>query len=99
MPVAGMTKTTTRFRTTMIYQTGIPMVEHIGEIASQIASVANQTTSGSFSTEEHAVAELDRIIEQSGLFRIHREVRGRYVNGRPNVEETQPRIDRILIPK
>jgi hypothetical protein len=53
---------------------------------------------GNYETEEHATADLDRILESSGLFRIYREVEGYYLSHRPNREQKQARIDRILVP-
>lgn len=75
------------------------MVGHISETLKEITKVAVQTTCGDFSTEEEAVAEFDRIVNSTGLFTIHTEVKGRYVNGRPNVDDENPRIDRIIIPQ
>lgn len=75
------------------------MVGHISETLGEITKVAVQTTCGDFATEDEAVAEFDRIVRSTGVFSVYREVKGRYVNGRPNVDDVQPRIDRILVPR
>lgn len=54
---------------------------------------------GNWKTEDESAAEFDRRIESSGLFeRVFKEVRGYYLTHRPNREDRQARIDRILLP-
>lgn len=54
---------------------------------------------GPWLTEADAAAELDRRIAASGLFdRSFAEVRGYYLTHRPNREQKDARIDRILLP-
>lgn len=54
---------------------------------------------GSWATEDESAAEFDRRVESSGLFeRVFREVRGYYLSFRPNRQEREARIDRILLP-
>jgi hypothetical protein len=72
--------------------------ETIGDIVNQSVQVATHLTCGDFDTEVKACNAFDWIIGQSELFRVYREVEGRYVGGRPSVEDKQPRIDRILVP-
>ena len=50
-------------------------------------------------TEEEAAAEFDRRIKACGLFEhTFSEVRGYYIAHRPNREDKDARIDRVLIP-
>jgi hypothetical protein len=54
---------------------------------------------GRFENEGAACAELDKRLEQSGLFaRIYKEVSGDYIATRPGREKKGCRIDRILVP-
>jgi hypothetical protein len=51
-----------------------------------------------WATEEEAAAAFDERIERCGLFTMRKEVRGFYLTHRPNREEKDARIDRILVP-
>lgn len=53
---------------------------------------------GDWRDEAAAAAEFDRRIAASGMFRSYAEVRGFYLAHRPNREQKDARIDRILIP-
>lgn len=55
-------------------------------------------TCGSYPTETESLAEFDRIIGASDLFRVYCEVDGHYVAHRPGRPLKAPRIDRILVP-
>lgn len=51
-----------------------------------------------YSTEEQAAAAFDAAVSSTGLFNIHREVRGTLTQPRPGQVDKSVRIDRILIP-
>ncbi len=53
---------------------------------------------GDFATEPDAMTELDRLIDESGMFRVFREVQGYYMAARPERQAKDARIDRILVP-
>lgn len=54
---------------------------------------------GDWASEEASAAEFDRRVEACGLFeRVFREVDGYYCARRPNREEKNAAIDRILMP-
>ncbi len=54
---------------------------------------------GAWATEEASAAEFDRRIESSGLFsRVFKEVTGYYLTYRPNRQQRNARIDRVLLP-
>lgn len=55
-------------------------------------------TGGDFATEDAAWDAFDRVVEANGAFRSFREVRGEYLQPRPDTEHKDSRIDRILIP-
>jgi hypothetical protein len=55
-------------------------------------------TSGNYLDERQSVEAFDRIVEPSGLFKVHKEVRGYYTQPREGQERKDPRIDRILSP-
>lgn len=62
-------------------------------------TIAETSRVPQWSTEEEAAAEFDKRIELCGLFeRSFKEVRGYYLAHRPNREEKDARIDRVLIP-
>lgn len=71
---------------------GLP-TERIDRTVEQVAHVPQ------WETEQEAADEFDRRIEACGLFeRSFKEVRGYYLAHRPNREEKDARIDRVLIP-
>lgn len=51
-----------------------------------------------YTTEEQAAAALDAAVTATGLFTIHKEVRGTLTQPRPGQVDKGVRIDRILIP-
>jgi hypothetical protein len=54
---------------------------------------------GTWATEAESALEFDRRVEESGLFeRVFKEVRGFYLSYRPNRQDREARIDRILLP-
>jgi len=56
-------------------------------------------TSGFWTTETEAAQAFDLLIERlSGLFRMYKEVEGRYQHYRPSQQYRTARIDRILVP-
>lgn len=55
-------------------------------------------TAAEFSDEPQAWQMFDAIIERSDAFRIYREVKGEYIQPRPETENKGARIDRILFP-
>lgn len=56
-------------------------------------------TSGYWQTEQEAAQAFDNAIEDlGGLFRVYKEVEGRYQYFRPAQDLKTPRIDRILVP-
>ena len=60
--------------------------------------VSDWYTGGGWLDKPASVADLDRRLEECGLFQVLREVDGYYVQPRYLSEEKQPRIDRLLIP-
>lgn len=55
-------------------------------------------STGDFADETASAAEFDRLIEETGCFRIYREVLGYPVQPRLNTELKWLRIDRVLSP-
>lgn len=55
-------------------------------------------TAGSWRTEAASAAALDDTLQQAGLWRVEREVRGTLVQPRPGQVDKSMRIDRVLIP-
>jgi hypothetical protein len=55
-------------------------------------------TAGEWDDERDACAALDAMIQSTGLFDIHREVRGHYMLPRTDTPNRLPRIDRVLFP-
>ena len=55
-------------------------------------------TAGHFSTEVEAASAFDYLIDRSGLFRVHREVRGIVLQSQIDTVDKTVRIDRILMP-
>lgn len=55
-------------------------------------------TLGAFATESDSEAHLDALVESTGLFRVRRQVWGRYLFTRQHQADKSARIDRILIP-
>lgn len=55
-------------------------------------------TEGGFNDEVLAMESLDLWLESAKAFRVHREVRGQYIQPRCYTEEKGGRIDRLLIP-
>lgn len=54
---------------------------------------------GSWQTEPESAAEFDQRVDACGLFeRVFKEVRGYYLSYRPNREDKDARIDRVLLP-
>jgi hypothetical protein len=54
---------------------------------------------GTWMSEVDSAAEFDRRVETTGLFeRVFKEVRGYYLSYRPNRQDREARIDRILLP-
>lgn len=51
-----------------------------------------------YQTEQDAAAAFDEAVERTGLFAMHREVRGTLLQPRPGQVDKSVRIDRILIP-
>lgn len=62
------------------------------------ASSPTQFTDGDFAQEAEAWADLDRRLEECGLFTVYREVTGCLLQPRPESERKQMRIDRLLVP-
>lgn len=60
--------------------------------------VERETFYGQWTTEADACAELDRRVEESGLFRSYAEVNGYYLASRIHRQPRSARIDRILVP-
>lgn len=58
----------------------------------------HEVTGGDYATEASACAAFDALAECDGWFRVHREVSGEYLYRRPAAGQSQPRIDRILVP-
>jgi hypothetical protein len=58
----------------------------------------SQLTDGLFQEESDALEVFDRIVESSGVFRLHREVPGEYIMPRLGTEDKDARLDRLLIP-
>ena len=57
-------------------------------------------TSGYYQTETESARAFDELVEGlGGLFRVHKEVEGRYQYFKPAQNLRTPRIDRILIPE
>lgn len=57
------------------------------------------TTSGYWQTEQEAAQAFDKTVDDlGGLFRVYKEVEGRYQYFRPTQDLKTPRIDRILVP-
>jgi hypothetical protein len=55
-------------------------------------------TGGEFETEADSWAHFDRMVDNSGALRMHKEVCGEYLQPRYDTEDKGARIDRILIP-
>lgn len=55
-------------------------------------------TADVYTTEEQAAAAFDAAVTATGLFHLHREVRGTLTQPRPGQRDKTVRIDRILIP-
>jgi len=68
------------------------------QMAAPTIHPGNVMTGGEFETEPEAWAAFDTMVGKSGAFRIHREVRGEYIQPRVDTELKTARIDRILIP-
>lgn len=60
---------------------------------------SDRYTYGEWQTEADACRAFDVAAEATGMFDIHREVRGHYISLRPGQELKTPRIDRVLSPK
>lgn len=63
-----------------------------------MSSVQHITQGVQFETEEDAWQKFDAIVKANKAFASHSEVCGHYIQPRPDTEDKQPRIDRILIP-
>lgn len=62
--------------------------------------IANTTLSqAGFATEAIAWDWFDEMVERTGAFRVHKEVKGYYIQPRAQTEEKDARIDRILTPQ
>jgi len=48
--------------------------------------------------EADNLAWFDQMIERTEAFKIHKEVKGYYLQPRPRTEDKEPRIDRLLLP-
>ena len=56
-------------------------------------------TSGDYATEIESEAAFDAMIEKTGVFKIYKQVDGKYLHPRLLAEDKVPRIDRILCPE
>lgn len=56
------------------------------------------TTPGNWATEDASLEAFDRLIQQTGAFRVFKQVRGQYVQNLPYKDHAEPRIDRVLMP-
>jgi hypothetical protein len=55
-------------------------------------------TLGEWADEPSSVAEFDRRINATGLFRVYSEVTGYYLQPRLDQDRKDPRLDRLLLP-
>jgi hypothetical protein len=63
-------------------------------------NISNEKTAGNFTDENEACDSFDRIITDSDLFTVYKEVTGKMIFNRFYKKEIiNPRIDRILTPK
>jgi hypothetical protein len=74
-----------------------PLLNHAGKADDD--ETGARRAFGRWETEEAAALAFDTAVESSGLFeRVFKEVRGYYLNYRPNRQDRDARIDRILLP-
>lgn len=73
--------------------------EPAAPVSDPVAQYAREyLTAGTWGTEVESAAALDSLLDQCGLWSVHREVPGTLIQPRPSQDAKGMRIDRILLP-